>query len=85
MTATDGAEVVQPDSAIFMIRCLYSIIPIILLVLLILCVYFLSKLDKEMPEINRVLDEKRARVAAEKSASAAEAASEGSSPADGTV
>ena len=76
ITATDGADVVQPDSAIFMIRCLYSIIPMILLVILIICVYFLSKLDNEMPEINRVLDEKRAAIAAEKAAASSAAAAE---------
>ena len=75
ITSTDGSAVTQPDSAIFMIRCLYSIIPIILLVILIVCVFFLSRLDKEMPEINRVLNEKRAVIAAEKAAAAQEAQS----------
>lgn len=72
ITATDGSAVTQPASAIFMIRCLYSIIPMILLVLLIVCVFFLSKLDKEMPDINRVLEEKRAAVAAEKTQASAD-------------
>ena len=75
ITTTDGTSVTQPASAIFMIRCLYSIIPIILLIILIVCVFFLSKLDKEIPEIDRVLEEKRAKIAAEK-ATAAETASQ---------
>lgn len=59
ITAEDGVTVVQPDSAINMIRAMYSIIPIILIVILIVCVYFLGKLDKEMPQIEAVLQERR--------------------------
>ena len=55
ITAEDGAAVVQPDSAINMIRAMYSIIPIILIVVLIVCVFFLGKLDKEMPQIEAAL------------------------------
>ena len=58
ITAEDGAAVVQPDSAINMIRALYSIIPIILIVILIVCVFFLGKLDKEMPQIEAALQER---------------------------
>ena len=54
----DGATVVQPDSAIFMIRAMYSIIPIILIVILIVCVRFLGKLDNEMPQIEAALEER---------------------------
>ena len=58
----DGASVVQPDSAIFMIRAMYSIIPIILIVILIVCVRFLGKLDKEMPQIEAALEERHKSV-----------------------
>ena len=51
----DGVSVVQPDSAIYMIRAMYSIIPIIMIVILIVCVRFLGKLDKEMPEIEEAI------------------------------
>ena len=59
ITAEDGAAVVQPDSAIMMIRLMYSIIPIIMIVLLIVCVHFLGKLDKEMPQIEAALEAHR--------------------------
>ena len=55
----DPTSVVQPESAISMIRAMYSIVPIIILVLLIVCVFFLNKLDKEMPEIEEVIAKKR--------------------------
>ena len=55
ITAEDGAAVVQPDSAIFMIRAMYSIIPIIMIVIMIICVFFLGKLDKEMPQIEAAI------------------------------
>ena len=58
IAAEDGAAVVQPDSAINMIRALYSIIPIILIVVLIVCVFFLGRLDKEMPQIEAALQER---------------------------
>ncbi len=58
ITATDGAVVAQPESAITMVRMLYSVIPIILLIVLVVCVFFLSKLDKEMPEIEKFIAEK---------------------------
>ena len=54
----DGVSVVQPDSAITMIRSMYSIIPIVMIVILIVCVHFLGKLDKEMPEIEAKIAKK---------------------------
>lgn len=54
----EGAVVAQPASAISMIRSIYSIVPIIMLVLLLVCMYFLSKLDKEMPEIEKAIEER---------------------------
>lgn len=58
ISAEDPTSVVQPESAISMIRAMYSIVPIIILVLLIICVFFLNKLDKEMPEIEKVIAKK---------------------------
>lgn len=54
-----GAAIAQPESAVSMIRSLYSIIPAVILVLLVICVYFLSKLDKEMPQIEAELKKRR--------------------------
>ncbi len=58
IATTDGTAVPQPESAITMVRLLYSVIPIVLLVALIVCVFFLSKLDKEMVDVEKVLAEK---------------------------
>lgn len=55
----DGTAAVQSASAITMIRLLYSLIP----AALYFCVYLalrLYKLDKLMPEIRRVNEQKRA-------------------------
>ncbi len=64
-----GAAIAQPESAITMIRILYSLIPVAILIVLIVCVFFLQKLDKEMPEIEKVLAEKHEKLAAEKQTS----------------
>lgn len=60
IASTDGTAVAQPESAITMVRMLYSVIPIVLLVVLLVCVFFLSKLDKEMVDIEKVIAEKHA-------------------------
>lgn len=62
ISSTDGAAVAQPDSAITMVRLLYSVIPIVILAVLLVCVFFLSKLDKEMPEIEKTLAQRRQEV-----------------------
>ena len=50
--ASEGdAIVAQPESAITMIRMLYSLIPLVLMVLLAVSAFCLSKLSKKMPEI----------------------------------
>ena len=50
--ASEGdAIVAQPESAITMIRMLYSLIPMVLMVLLAVSAFLLSKLSKRMPEI----------------------------------
>lgn len=51
--ASDGdAIAAQPESAITMIRLLYSLIPMVLMILLAVTAFLLSKLNKKMPEIN---------------------------------
>ena len=50
--ASEGdAIVAQPESAITMIRLLYSLIPMVLMILLAVTAFMLSKLNKKMPEI----------------------------------
>lgn len=50
--ASEGdAVVAQPESAITMIRLLYSLIPMVLMILLAVSSFCLSKLSKKMPEI----------------------------------
>lgn len=50
--ASEGdAMVAQPDSAITMIRLLYSLIPMVLMALLAVSAFLLSRLNKRMPEI----------------------------------
>jgi len=50
--ASEGdAVVAQPESAITMIRMLYSLIPLVLMALLAVSAFLLSKLSKKMPEI----------------------------------
>lgn len=51
ISTTSNEVVQQPESAIFMIRCLYSLIPAVCLVGIILCSMHFSKLEKKMPEI----------------------------------
>ena len=49
--STGDAVVTQPDSAITMIRLLYSLIPMALMAMLAVSAFALSKLNKRMPEI----------------------------------
>ena len=54
--ASEGdAVVAQPDSAITMIRLLYSLIPLVLMALLAATAFVLSKLNKHMPQIEAEL------------------------------
>lgn len=59
ISADTGVSAIQPDSAISMIRAMYSIIPIVMIVIMLVCVHFLGNLDKEMPQIEAALEEKR--------------------------
>lgn len=55
IATTEGSAVTQPASAITMVRMLYSVIPIVLTVLLLVCVFLLGRLDKEMPDIEKAI------------------------------
>ena len=50
MAAEGDAVVAQPESAITMIRMLYSLIPLALMAMLAVAAFSLSKLNKKMPE-----------------------------------
>jgi probable glucitol transport protein GutA len=64
--ASEGDTVVaQPESAITMIRLLYSLIPMALMVLLAVTAFMLSKLSKKIPEIEENLKNNRAAEVAE--------------------
>lgn len=54
--ASEGdAVVAQPESAITMIRLLYSLIPLVLMVLLAVTAFLLSKLSKKIPQMEAEL------------------------------
>lgn len=55
----------QPASAIMGIRILYAIVPLVLMIGIALCSYYLSKLNKKMPEIEKTLEERKALAQAE--------------------
>lgn len=59
VSVSNGLQMVQPESALSMIRLMYSVIPIIIVILLLVCVYHLSKLDDEMPEIEKIIENNR--------------------------
>lgn len=48
--SSEAADVVQPDSAIFTIKLLYSVIPAVMYLLIFVIMYF-YKLDKVLPEL----------------------------------
>lgn len=57
--ASEGDTVVtQPDSAILMIRLLYSIIPLVLMAILAAVAFMISKLSRRIPEIEAELKQK---------------------------
>lgn len=58
LAAFDGKAAVQPDSALYMIIALSTVIPVIFYVLF-LVVYKFYDLDKKMPQIRKELKEKK--------------------------
>lgn len=63
VSTTGSQTVTQPDSAIFMIRSLYSIVPMIGMILIILCAIHFGRLEKKMPEIEAAVKAKREQAA----------------------
>ena len=58
IAAEGDTLVTQPDSAIFMIRCMYSLIPLVMMVALLVFAMLLGGLKKKMPEIEKKLSER---------------------------
>lgn len=56
---SSSAGAVQPTSALLMIRVLYSIVPLICFVLIILCALMLGKLEKRIPQLEKEVDERK--------------------------
>jgi len=56
ISSAGNAVTVQPDSALLMIRCLYSIIPMICMILIVLLAFALSELEKMMPDIENDIE-----------------------------
>lgn len=59
IAAEGDAIVAQPESAVLAIRILYAIVPLVLMIGIAICSHFLSKLNKEMPEIEKTLAERK--------------------------
>lgn len=57
---TSGA--VQPDSALTMIRILYSIVPLLCFVCIILCALVLGKLEKKIPHLEKEVEAKKQQI-----------------------
>lgn len=58
VSATGDQIVTQPDSAIMMIRLLHSIVPMVMMLLLGVCTWKLTKLSKQIPQIEKELAER---------------------------
>ncbi|GHU70767.1 putative glucitol transport protein GutA [Spirochaetia bacterium] len=59
----NGALATQSDSAVFMIRCLYALIPLACQIIIIIFATALSKMEKMNPRIELELKERRAAAA----------------------
>ena len=51
-----GEDVVQPDSALMVIKLMYSLIPLVLMAILAVIAFMLSKLAKKIPEYEAEID-----------------------------
>ena len=58
-TTDSAAAVTQPASAIFMMRCLYGLIPVVFMIISILAARHFNKLSNQMPEIEAALDARK--------------------------
>lgn len=70
VAAEGGTSIQQPESAINMIRSLYSIVPIVLVLIVMASAFMLSKFEKQMPAIRKELEMKRQKIAEEAAAEA---------------
>lgn len=61
VSSTGETAVQQPETVLFTIRCLYSLIPMVIMLLLAFFAFKLSKLNKQLPEIERTLAERKER------------------------
>ena len=59
ISATGDQVVQQPESALIAIRCLHSLLPMVLMILICVCAFALNKLSKRMPEIEADLAAKQ--------------------------
>jgi Na+/melibiose symporter-like transporter len=61
--SSNGSQAVtQPESAIFMIRLLYSVVPAVFMIFSIIAAKHFEGLSKQMPEITKVLEERKKEV-----------------------
>lgn len=61
--SSTSKTVTQPESAMMMIRCLYSIFPAICAALIIVLSIMLAKLGKDIPKMEVEIEKRRAKVA----------------------
>jgi len=66
VSSTGDTPVAQPDSAIFAIRLMYSLVPLLLMGLVIVAVIIQNKLEKKQPEIEAAIKAKQEANLAEK-------------------
>ncbi len=55
VAAEGDAVAARPAGAIMGIRILYAIVPLVMMTGIAICSYYLSKLNKKMPEIEKAL------------------------------
>lgn len=60
VSATGGEAVQQPESALFAIRFLHTLLPMVLMILIGVCGFGLAKLAKKIPQIEADLAEQDA-------------------------
>ena len=56
VTAEGDAIVVQPDSAIMMIRCLHTLVPMLLMLGVAVFATYFAKLSKRVPELEKEIE-----------------------------
>lgn len=59
VTSTSGSVAVQPDSALLMIRCLYSVFPGLCALLITILSIMLGKLGRKIPEMEAEIEKRK--------------------------